>query len=95
MGNTERGMDYSHAHRLNRTEMSQEEFQDNLRFWYGLIPLNLTTACNGCGNKFTIDYYLSCPKGGSCWTDMRNLPKNEERWAPGALPSILYPINPT
>ena len=28
-------------HQLNSTEMSQEEFWDNLRFWYGLIPLNL------------------------------------------------------
>ena len=28
------------------------------------MPLNLSTECDGCGNKFLVPHALSCPKGG-------------------------------
>ena len=28
------------------------------------MPQDIPTTCNGCGNRFTIDHALSCPKGG-------------------------------
>ena len=51
-------------HRLNGTEFSREEFQDNLRLRYGLMPQEIPATCDGCGKKFLIEHALSCPKGG-------------------------------
>ena len=51
-------------HRLNGTELSREEFQDNLRLRYGLIPQYIPATCDGCGKKFLIENALSFPKGG-------------------------------
>ena len=51
-------------HRLNGTELSQEEFRDNLRLRYGLMPQDIPATCDGCGKKFSIEHALSCPKGG-------------------------------
>ena len=42
------------AHQLNVTDMSQEEFRDNIHLRYGIIPLNLPSGFNGCGEKFTV-----------------------------------------
>ena len=41
-------------HRLNDTELFQEEFWDNLRLRYGLMLQEITATCNGCGKKFLI-----------------------------------------
>ena len=49
-------------HRLNGTELSQEELRDNLRLRYGLMPQDIPATCDGCGKKFSIDHALSCPK---------------------------------
>ena len=51
-------------HRLNGTELSWEEFWDNIFLRYGLMPQDIPATCDGCGKKFSIDYALSCPKGG-------------------------------
>ena len=50
-------------HRLNGTELSQEELCDNLRLKYGLMPQDIPANCDGCGKKFSIDHALSFPKG--------------------------------
>ena len=41
-------------HRLNGTELSQEEFEDNLRLRYELMPQDIPANSNGCGKKFSI-----------------------------------------
>ena len=51
-------------HRINGTELSREEFLDNLRLRYGLMPQDIPATCNGCSKKFSIEHALSCPKGG-------------------------------
>ena len=51
-------------HCLNRTELSWEEFWDNLRLRYGLMPQDIPATCEGCGKKFSIEHALSCPKEG-------------------------------
>ena len=51
-------------HCLNGTELSWEEFQDNLLLWYSIVPLNPPTHCNGYSNKFLFPHDLSFPKGG-------------------------------
>ena len=51
-------------HRLNGMELSWEEFRDNLRLRYGLMPQDIPATCNGCGKRFSIEHALSCPKGG-------------------------------
>ena len=40
--------------RLNGTELSREEFQDNLCLRYGLVPQDIPANSNGCGKKFSI-----------------------------------------
>jgi hypothetical protein len=49
---------------LNGTELSEEEFRDNLRLRFGLHPLSLPAQCDGCNQKFTVEHALSCKKGG-------------------------------
>ena len=51
-------------HRLNVTELSQEEFRDNLCLGYGLMLEDIPATCNGCGKRFPIEHSLSCPKDG-------------------------------
>ena len=51
-------------HHLNGTELSQEEFRNNLRLRYGLMPQDIFATCNGCGKKFLIYHAVSCPKSG-------------------------------
>ena len=43
-------------------ELSREEFRDNLRLRYRLMPQDIPTTCDGCGKKFSIENALSCPK---------------------------------
>ena len=51
-------------HHLNGTELSWEEFPDNLCLGYGLMTQDISATCDGCGKKFSIDHALSCQKGG-------------------------------
>ena len=51
-------------HCLNGTELSREELWDNICLRYGLMPQDIPETCDGCGNSFSIDHALSCPKGG-------------------------------
>ena len=47
------------SHRLNVTELSQEDFRDNLCLIYGLMPQDIPVNCNGCGKRFSIEHALS------------------------------------
>ena len=49
-------------HRLNVTELFWEEFRDNLRLRYGLMPQDIPATCDGCGKRFSVDHALSFPK---------------------------------
>ena len=48
--------------RHNGTELSREEFRDNIRLRYGLMPKDIPATCDGCGKRFVIEHALSCPK---------------------------------
>ena len=50
--------------RLNGTELSAEEFRDNLRLRYNLKPLFMPEKCDGCGAPMTVEHALSCKVGG-------------------------------
>ena len=50
--------------RLNGTELSAEEFRDNLRLRYNLKPLFMPEKCDGCGQPMTVEHALSCKVGG-------------------------------
>ena len=41
-------------HYLNGTNLSREEFRDNLRLRYALMPQDIHATCDGCDNKFSI-----------------------------------------
>ena len=51
-------------HLLNGTELSREEFLDNLCPRYGMMQQDIPATCDGYSKKFSIDYALSCLKGG-------------------------------
>ena len=51
-------------HLFNGMELSWEEFQDNLRLQYGLMPQDIPMTCNGFGKRFWIEHTRSCLKGG-------------------------------
>ena len=49
-------------HGLNGKALSREEFRDDLRLRYGLMPQDIPATCDGCGKKFLIEHALSFPK---------------------------------
>ena len=40
-------------HRLNGTELSREEFRDNLRLRYGLMPQDIPATYDGFSKRYT------------------------------------------
>jgi hypothetical protein len=50
--------------RFNGTEISMEEWQDNVRLCYNLEPLGMPEVCNGCGHRMSVEHALSCKVGG-------------------------------
>jgi len=50
--------------RLNGTGLSADEWRDNVRLRYNHSPLDMPTACDGCGAKMTVEHALSCKTGG-------------------------------
>jgi hypothetical protein len=50
--------------RLNGNSLSAEEFRDNLRLRYNLLPLDMPQLCNGCGAPMTVEHALCCKVGG-------------------------------
>ncbi len=50
--------------RFDGTELSREEFQDNLTICYGLRPRGLPECCDGCNEPSTVEHGISCKKGG-------------------------------
>jgi hypothetical protein len=50
--------------RFDGTELSSEEFFDNLAIRYGLRPRGLPERCDGCDEPFSVEHGLSCKKGG-------------------------------
>ena len=51
-------------HHLKGKEFSREEFRENHCLRYGLIPQDISAACNGCGKTFSVEYALSFLNGG-------------------------------
>ncbi len=50
--------------RLNGNSLSAEEFRDNLRLRYNLLPLEMPQLCSGCGAPMTADHALCCKVDG-------------------------------
>ena len=50
-------------HCLNGTDLSFEEFQENICLRYGMMHQDITTTCNGCSKRFLIEPAISCLKG--------------------------------
>jgi len=62
--------------RFDGTELSREEFQDNLAIRYGLRPRGLPERCDGCNEPFSVEHGLSCKKGDLWDSDMMMYAKN-------------------
>jgi hypothetical protein len=62
--------------RFDGTELSGEEFQDNLAICCGLHPRGLPKRCDGCKEPFTVEHVLSCKMGGFEDSNMTTYVKN-------------------
>lgn len=52
-------------HVLNGTILSAEEWRDNTRLLFNVVPLDLPQYCDGCGGcRFSMDHNLSYKQGG-------------------------------
>ena len=49
---------------LNGTALTKEEFQDNIRIRYDILPFNLPEKCDGCNKTFTVNHAINCKNGG-------------------------------
>ena len=49
---------------LNWATFSMEDFRNNLRIRFGLLPLELWQTCDGCGYKLAVDHDLQFNRGG-------------------------------
>lgn len=49
---------------VNGTELSADEFRDNVMLRYAREPVHLPTHCDGCHKKFSVRHALECKKGG-------------------------------
>ncbi|KAL7533156.1 hypothetical protein ACHAXR_005075, partial [Thalassiosira sp. AJA248-18] len=50
--------------RLNGTDLSADEFLDNMRLRYNKKPLEMPQHCDGCSASMTVEHALSCKVGG-------------------------------
>ncbi|KAL7474751.1 hypothetical protein ACHAW6_000723, partial [Cyclotella cf. meneghiniana] len=50
--------------RFSGTELTKDEWFDNVAIRYGKCPTNLPYQCDGCGSGLTLEHGLSCKKGG-------------------------------
>ena len=50
--------------RFDGTELSRDEWHDNLTIRYGMRPKGLPQRCDGCNAGFNVEHGLSCKKGG-------------------------------
>ena len=72
---------------INGTVLGADEWRDNVRLRYNLLPLNLPERCDGCGAKFTVQHALSCRKGGLLYT-RHNMGADEWRHLCGCATSF-------
>ena len=49
---------------LNGTDLSADEWRDNVHLRYNHSPLDMPAACDGCGAKMTVEHALLCKTGG-------------------------------
>ena len=49
---------------MDDTELSAEEFRDNIRWRLGLTLLRLPTDCDGCGVPISTEHACQCKIGG-------------------------------
>ncbi|KAL7477235.1 hypothetical protein ACHAW6_003052 [Cyclotella cf. meneghiniana] len=61
--------------RFSGTELTKDEWFDNVAIRYGRLPADLPDHCNSCGAGLTLEHRLNCKCGGLvgiCHDDVRN-----------------------
>ena len=93
-GNEEWGWLSSVPHRLNGTELSREEFRDNLCLRYGIMPQDIPTTCNGCSKKLSIENSLYHAQRVALFlSGMMMLQRSGEILEPRPSSLVLLPTN--
>ena len=73
-------------YRLNGTELSWQEFWDNLRLKYGLMHQDIPATCDGCGKKLSIEHAISCQK---CGLVLEQHDDTENEWGPFVAQTLI------
>ncbi len=80
---------------VNGTELSPQEFRDNLHLRYGRTPGDLPERCDGCNAPFTVQHSLDCKKGGLIILRHNEISGEVMEWASKALsPSAVVRVEP-
>ena len=80
-------------HRLNGMEFLREEFWDDLRLIYGLMPQEIPATCDGCGKKFLIECTYHSQRVALFLRGTMILQRSGAPLEPGSLSLVLLPRN--
>jgi hypothetical protein len=79
---------------VNGTELSSQEFRDNLLIRYGRTPGDLPTQCDGCKAKFTLQHALECKKGGLIHMRHNEIVGELMEWTAKAMSNSAVRVEP-
>jgi hypothetical protein len=80
---------------INGTELSSDEFLNNLRLRFSLPPINLPSHCDGYGQRFSVNHILQCKKGGLVHIRHDDVLDEWAGLCRQALTRPMYPPNPS
>ena len=79
---------------VNGTELSAQEFRDNLQLRYARSPGDLPERCDGCNAPFTVQHSLDCKCGGLIIQRHDEIAGEVMEWASKALTPSAVRVEP-
>lgn len=79
---------------VNGTELSPQEFRDNLLLRYARSPGDLPERCDGCDKLFTVQHALDCKSGGLIIQRHNEIQAELVEWCSKALTPSAVRVEP-
>ena len=79
---------------VNGTELSAQEFRDNLQLRYARSPGDLPERCDGCNAPLTVQHALDCKSGGLIIQRHNEIGSELMEWASKALTPSCVRVEP-